>query len=185
MNRLLPSFLASLLALFLTQCATPPPAGEEDASTIAVGTFKDDRGVPPSYIGQIRGAAQTPVLKVETSIPVSQIVENAFGHTLAQRKMLAQPMKGQWLLQGAIREFSCDQFAKIGSTAEITISLTKSGEASPAFRKSYTAEDAMESLPGAESNPQLIKDLAAKTLQQLVDNALDDPELRQLLDARL
>ncbi|MBP7951149.1 MAG: hypothetical protein KA004_15975 [Verrucomicrobiales bacterium] len=187
-----PTFAAAALTVFLTGCSTHQASLEYDPrrapgltadgrGNVSVGVFKDARGVPDTYLGQIREAG--PVQKkLETSVPVARIVENTFGYGMQVRRMLGQQGTG-FLLSGTINEFSCDQFVRAGASADITVQLRGTRGNRVLFSKTYTAENTEATAKiGVLGDPQILKSLASRTLQQVVDKALDDPELRGITD---
>jgi uncharacterized lipoprotein YajG len=197
MNRLRHSIflLAAAASIFLAGCSTHRASLDYDpeqahglrpgsGATISVGSFADKRDLPDNYLGQIREAAGPLQKKIETNVPVSQIVGNTFAYGLQHRKMLSSGKGGKYVLGGIIREFSCDQVLRAGASAEIAVTLTAPGAEKPAFRKTYTAERSEATVKlGVLGDPQKLRDLASRTLQELVDKALDDPDLRQITDA--
>lgn len=148
---------------------------------VKAGIFRDNRGESETYLGQIREAG--PIGKtIETSIPVARIVGNTFGYALQTRGMLAGS-NPQWVISGDIQEFSCDQVIRAGATVDISVKLTRVGSRRPAFVKSFTAEK-VETTTAVSfmADPGHLRDLASRALQEAIDRALDDPELRKLTD---
>jgi uncharacterized lipoprotein YajG len=183
------ALLGSIAALF-TACGTttqsldysPDRAVGKRAGgrkNVSVGSFKDARNQADTYLGQVRQAGVA-VHKLDTSIPVSQIVENTFGYGLATRGMNGN---GAWRISGIIKEFSCDQVVRAGASAEITVLLHKVGDTQATFRKTYHAEESAATLKiGPTGDTQMLRELASEVLQRVVDKALDDAELRLLTD---
>jgi hypothetical protein len=156
------------------------------AKNVSVGGFRDARGVDsPTTLGQLRTAAGPMGTKIETNIPVSQIVENTFGYGIQIRGMEGKPGSSPWRISGIIKEFSCDQVIRAGAAAEITVLLHKDNADKAAFRKTYHAEKTEATTKiGPLGDTKFLKDIASDVLQQIVDRALDDPELRAMTDAR-
>lgn len=59
------------------------------ASPITVGSFIDQRGETPTWIGAVRGGYGNPLKKLETDQPVSTLVQSAFADGLKARGLLA------------------------------------------------------------------------------------------------
>ena len=78
-----------------------------------------------------------------------------------------------------MKEFSCDQVELAGCSVDLVVKLTKAGGTHPAFTKSFTAEKTAR--PSGGNAAKGLQRLAAETLQQAVDKALDDPEFRQVI----
>jgi hypothetical protein len=190
MNRLL---LGLLSLLYLTSCATenvpdpdlaapsnPKMRGLGDHN-VQVTTFKDTRGLPAGFLGQVKPAAANGAnaerRKIETDRPVSQIVAATFRKGLRLRDMNAAEQGAEWNLSGEVVEFSCNQVARAACTAEVRVRLTKAGSTIPAFTKSYTAEKTA----ATTRDDNELKNMAATTLEDLVTRALDDNALRAVM----
>lgn len=144
---------------------------------VALGEFKDSRGLPERLLGQIQGLPGGERKKIEASVPVSEIVATTFGEGLKTRGMAAIKKSPTWTLSGEIREFSCDQVALAGSSVDIVVKLTKKGMERASFTKSFTAE---KTAKAAGDGGRELQQLAADTLQEAVDRALMDAELIQV-----
>ena len=147
--------------------------------SVEIGGFKDSRGLPNNYLGSIRGSGAVPHQKVETDVMVSDIVAKTFGHGLRTRELVATSGAASWTLSGDVKEFSCDQVELAGCSVDLVVKLTKAGGTHPAFTKSFTAEKTAR--PSGGNAAKGLQRLAAETLQQAVDKALDDPEFRQVI----
>jgi uncharacterized lipoprotein YajG len=190
MNR----FLLALLSFsLLSSCATESQLEEETSSpdthhvrglgshNVKVGAFKDSRGVPANFLGQIKSADLTAEKqKIETSQAVAEIVASSFQKGLKLRDMQAGSKEAEWTVTGDILEFSCNQIARAGATVDIRVRLFKAGNTAPAFNKSFTSEKTSAAVSGNDA----IKSLAAATLEEVVNRALDDAELRQVIQER-
>jgi hypothetical protein len=188
------AFLCLALSLAsLTSCVTTKESldySEAAASglrkggkaNVTVSLFQDRRGMEPNYLGQVRPGGGLTFKKIETNIPVVDVVKNTFGYGLHIRGMAGQPGKSGWRIGGIIREFNCDQVVRSGSNVELLVMLYQPGAETPAFRKTYQAEKTETSLAIGDTN--LLKTLASSALQEVVDRALDDPELRAYTDRK-
>ena len=182
MNRLL---LALTPLIFCTSCAIDSNSKREEKRELAarqsveIGGFRDSRGLPNNYLGSIRGTGGAPNQKVETDVVVSDIVAKTFGHGLHSRDLVPQSGHAAWTLTGEVKEFACDQVELAGCSVDLVVKLTKAGSSHPAFNKSFTAEKTER--PSSGNAARGLQRLAAETLQQAVDKALDDPEFRQVI----
>lgn len=149
---------------------------------VTVSIFQDKRAMEPNYLGQVRPGGGISFKKIETNIPVSEVVANTFGYALHVRNMAAPAGKSGWRIGGVIREFNCDQVIRSGASIELSVLLYQPGAEIPVFRKSYHAEKSEANL--AIGDTAVLKGLASDVLQEVVDRALDDPELRQHTDKK-
>ncbi len=187
-------FLLALLSFsFLSSCASDGQFEEESSSpethhvrglgshNVKVGDFKDARGLPPNFLGQIKSAdPAAEKQKIETSQPVADIVGLSFQSGLKVRDMQADQKEAAWTVSGEIQEFSCNQIVRAGASVDIRVRLFKAGGTAPLFNKSFTSEKTSAAVRGNEA----IKSLAAAALEEVVNRALDDPELRQVIQER-
>ncbi len=185
------SLLALLGLSFLTSCASSDQFPAETSAPVThevhglgdhnvqVGEFKDARGgLPANFLGQIQPADSTSERqKIETSQTVEDIVTSTFRSGLQKRDMLASKNPAEWTLSGEITEFTCNQAVRAGATVDIRVRLTKTGSATAAFTHSFTAEQTAAVGPGN----QLLTGLAKRTLEEVVNRALDHLELRQVM----
>jgi hypothetical protein len=195
--RFLTVSLFLLPVLLLTSCGTVRESLDYDpsqavgmrsggAKNVSVGGFRDARGLDsPTTLGQIRTAGGPIGTKIETNIPVAQIVENTFGYGIQLRGMEGKPGSSPWRISGIIKEFTCDQVIRAGAAAEITVLLHKDNSDRASFRKTYHAEKTEATTKiGPMADTKFLKNIASDVLQQIVDRALDDPELRAITDGR-
>jgi hypothetical protein len=188
MNRL---FLGLLSILCISSCATDSQFEAETSSpethhvrglgnhNVMVGVFKDSRKLPPNFLGLITSANPgAERQKIETSQPVAEIVTAGFGAGLKVRDMQAQKKKAEWTITGEILEFSCNQASRAGATVDIRVRLFRAGSTTASFNKSFTSE---KTAAVAAGNNEALKGLAATALEDAVNRALDDSELRQIL----
>src|SRR6187399_1086506 len=56
---------------------------------IAVGRFADMRHENSYYLGEVRTPIGTPLERINSKVPVEEVVRNAFSHGLSARGMLA------------------------------------------------------------------------------------------------
>ncbi len=185
--------LAATCGLYLAGCASTgalPDAGGKPAGgagkrglgNVTVSVFRDARGLGAHHLGQVRTGTGISFNTVETSIPVNQLVAETFGSGLQARGMAGKPGTTGWRLGGVIKEFSCDQVVRSGANAEISVVLYQPGTTTPTFRKTYHAEKSEVSF--AIGDTGVLKNLATLVLQEIVDLALDDPELRLHTDRK-
>jgi hypothetical protein len=187
------AFFFVLLATELVACTTtrvginysPPaqmtaaPSSEADVS---VGRFSDDRGEPPNWLGAIRGGYGNPLKKLESDQPVSELVTQVFAAGLKARGLAAESSTAQYALTGSIKELDCSQFARKEANVQIQLVVHESKNGKQVFSNLYHASNvegsALTLSAGIFGSVEELRALMEKTLQQAVDQALDDPALR-------
>jgi hypothetical protein len=190
--------ICTLCAFNLVACSTtqvaltysPPPgavAAPQAQSLISVGRFSDDRGEPSNWLGAIRGGYGNPLKNLETNEPVSDLVSQAFAAGLKARGLAANSSGGRYLLSGSIKKLDCNQVARREANAELEVVVSESDGEKRVFSNLYRASNVEGSVlslaTGVFASVESLRVLAEKTLQQVVDQALDDPALRGVIRA--
>ena len=186
-------FLLLLCCFTLASCAgtslLPPETDTSDpmptsapkgSRLVTLGTFQDSRKLPANYLGMIHGPKGQPGIKLETSLPVTEIVARSFGHGLRSHGWASEDGPGYWTLTGEIREFTCDRFEKSGATVDIVVRLTKTGGTQPSFNKSYLVEKISPTAVDRAS----MQALADEALQQAVSTMMKDNEFIQVVSGK-
>jgi len=156
---------------------------DNSGAAASVGTFLDQRGETPTWIGAVRGGYGNPLKTLETDKPVSTLVQNAFSDGLKERGLLATG-PGAYQISGVIKKLDCSQYVRREAHAIIDVSVfDPSGK--QVFTQSYTADELQGSLMalnvGVFGNVDTLRLLAEKTLDEVVDKALDDTALRNAI----
>lgn len=149
-------------------------------SPVAVGSFIDQRGETPTWIGAVRGGYGNPLKKLETDKPVSTLVQRAFADGLKERGLLATG-PGAYQISGVIKKLDCSQYVRREAHAIIDVTVfDPSGR--QVFSRTYTADELEGSLMafnvGVFGSVDTLRALAEKALDEVVDKALDDTALR-------
>lgn len=188
--KFLRTFSALGAAVVLCSCGTTPVSLDYQPSLsykipgprkISAGRFIDRRDESPYYLGTVRTPIGTPLEKINTRIPVQEVVRNAFAHGLSSRGMLAG--KGApYVLAGEVIELSCDQVVRPAAYAKIRVNLIRASSGQVVFSRVYGGERENSAyLPGSGSPVPALRELASRALQDAVDHALDDTALRARL----
>jgi len=182
-----------LAVLFLSACtstnsvnlaykssATAVPK-TQDAPTITVGNFVDERGETATWFGAIRGGYGNPLKKLEAAPSVSAAVQSAFKDGLQARGLLSPTNDGSYQLSGVIKAFDCSQYVRREAHARIEVHISdKAGK--QVFSQTYTADELDGSLlamnVGIFASVETLRALAEKSLTEVVDKSLDDTALR-------
>jgi len=198
------SLVAAAAIVFLSGCMsdiihpTPKTAKVElkyetpkDVATVpgsppvSVGTFTDQRGESPTWIGAIRNGYGSPVTNIELNEPAATRLQVFFADGLRARGFAVSDTGAPTQVSGIIRKLDCNQLATRDVKVEIEVNVTKPPSGVPTFTRIYSANNTEGSLLSGyswgDSSVQALRTLTEKTLRQVVDKALDDPQLRSAL----
>ncbi len=159
------------------------PSQVQHATT--VGHFEDNREDPSNWLGAIRDGTGIPIKNLETSGPVNVAVARVFSAALRARGMFAEDSSGRFVLSGTITKLDCGQYARREANVDLQVIITERASGRQVFSKRFKAENVDGSLitlkKGFFGSIEELRLLTQKTLQQVIDSALDDPELQQAL----
>lgn len=163
------------------QAARAGPAIESPAP-VAVGVFKDQRGEPETWIGAIRGGFGNPLKTIETSQPVSQLVQAAMAEGLKSRGV-STGGGGLRQVSGTVTKLFCNQLAVREATVEIVLNVTDPTGSRTVFSRTFSATNTENAglSSGVFASPEDLRALTERTLRQVIDSALDDAEFRAAL----
>lgn len=189
-SRSLFALAGAFFALGLSACTTSTsvvsldyvPSGQmvRGAPDFAVGQFKDKRGEHPQVLGHVRLPVGPAVDTVQTRLPVSDIVRNAFAHGLEARGMLSQTPRPRFLLKGDIQDLRAQLLVHPYGYARIRVNVVDQASGSVVYSKVYEAERQSNAYrPGSGSPVPALRELTSRALQEAVDRALDDPAMRE------
>lgn len=149
----------------------------------AVGHFKDRRKLPPQVLGYVRLPLGPAVDTVQTRLPISDVVRNAFAHGLEARGMLSNNPGGRFMIKGDILDLRAQLLVHPYGYAKIRVTVVDTNNNSVVFTRVYEAERQSNAYrPGSGSPVPLLRELTSRALQEAVDRALDDPSMRQRLN---
>lgn len=185
--------LAALLAGALSACGTTsgglgyaPPAQLNRASAgaqpVAVARFSDGRDEKTNWLGVIRGGFGNHLKTLESDRPPVELVQTAFADGLRARGVRADA--GGLQLVGTVRKLYCDQV--IRREANVIVDLAVRGaDGRETFSRSYAVDLIEGSVLAADTgifaSTENLRLLLERALREVVDKALDDPELRAAL----
>lgn len=186
-------FALSAAVLSLSACSNSsvisldyiPQPGQMVRGTpdFSVGQFKDKRGVQAQTLGHVRMPIGPAVDTLQTRLPVSEIVSNAFAYGLEARGMLASSSKGRYVLKGDIQDLRSQLLVHPYGYARIRVNVVESATGSVVYSKVYEGERQSNAYrPGSGSPVPILRELTSRALQEAVDRALDDPIMRQRLN---
>ncbi len=193
MKRLL-SFAPVLAAFALAACSTtsqvsldyvPGPGHiKPGRPEFATRLFNDQRDLGPMDLGTVRTQIGTPLEYVQTRVPVNEVVTNAFGHGLQARGMLTRPRAARYVITGDIMDLYCQMLVRPYGYARIRITVLDAASGRIIHSHVYSGERGSGMyVPGSGSPVPLLRDLVSGALQEAVDRALDDGNLRRKLNS--
>ncbi len=186
MNRLRFLLLAALLPL--AACTTTsqvsldyvPATGQmrPGPAEFSVREFSDQRGMEPMLLGTVRTQVGTPIERVQTRVPVGQVVTNAFAYGLEARGMLANGAS-RYVITGEVQELYLQMLVRPYARAKVRVTVLDSSSGQIVHSEIFQGDrQGPAYVPGSGSPVPLLRDLASGALQDAVDRALDDPVLR-------
>lgn len=184
--------VAAATLVLLAGCGTtavglkyaPPAAVQRVATavTVQVGSFADQRGEPPTWLGAIRGGFGNPLKNLESERPVVELVGEAFADALKAR---GNTVGGGGLqLSGVVRKLDCNQIVRREANVEIEVTV-KGADGRVRLNKTYAASRLDGSLvtmsAGVFASVDDLRVTLELALREAVDKALDDPAMRDAL----
>jgi len=152
---------------------------------VSAGTFSDQRGESATWIGAIRNGYGSPVTNIELNEPAATLVQVSVADGLRARGFAVSDAGAPTQVSGIIRKLDCNQLASRDVKIEIEVDVTRPPSGVPTFSRIYSANNTEGSLfsgySWGDSAVQALRTLTEKTLRQVVDKALDDPQLRNAL----
>ena len=151
----------------------------------AVGQFLNMRREGPFYLGTVRMPLGAPVENVTTRTPIEQIVSNAFAHALDARGMLNTGSGVKYVITGEVLDLYCQQIVHPYGYARLRVNVVRAGSGEVVYSRVYTGERQSTAYrPGSGSPVPLLRELTSRALQDAVDAALDDREMRARIGNR-
>lgn len=192
MKSLLPTALAVLAVFSLGSCASTsnlslsyvPGKGQmlPGSPEFTTRQFTDLRGTGPYDLGDIRRQIGMPLEHLRTRVPIAGIVTNAFGYALQGRGMLTAPSTARYIITGEVLDLHAKNQGRPYAYARLRVNVLAAGSGQILFSKIFEGQrQAAAFLPGSGSPVSAIRDLTSGALQDVVDRALDNGELRSRL----
>jgi hypothetical protein len=184
------AILGAAACLSLSSCANStvisldyvPQPGQMLRGTpdFAVGQFKDKRGENAQTLGHVRLPIGPKVDTIQTRLPISDVVRNAFGYALESRGMLATEVRGRFIISGEIQDLRSQLLVHPYGYARIRVNVIEAASGRVIYTKVYEGERQSSAFrPGSGSPVPILRDLTSRALQEAVDRALDDTHMRQ------
>ncbi|MEZ5387247.1 MAG: hypothetical protein R3F13_17190 [Prosthecobacter sp.] len=185
-------FLATAALLGFSACSNTsvvtlsyvPRAGRVVQGTpeFAVGAFRDLRRVPPQQLGTVRLPVGPKVDTIQTRVPVSNIVSNAFAYALEVRGMNAADKQAKYRVTGDVIDLRSQLLVHPYGYARLRVNIVDAASGQTVFTRIYEGERQSTAYrPGSGSPVPILQELTSRALQDAVDKALDDQLMRQRL----
>jgi hypothetical protein len=178
------------LAVILNSCQTyQVPITYADPATVIpgprrvdLGRFVDARDGRGTTLGSIKNEVGIPIKTLTTRKPVAELVHNAVGYGLKARGMLVDKGRGRYIISGKIIEFYAHQLVSQEAGCAIRFEMYRKGTTKPVFAKTYKAQRNRHTPKVSYfGNVDELADVSSAALQDVIDQALDDPALRRTL----
>ena len=155
------------------------------AVSVTAGKFIDHRGGDDKeWIGAIRNGWGIPAKNVDVAPSVAVAVQESFAAALQARGF---PTSGgtAYRISGVIKRLDANQLVRLESNVEIEVNVVKVSTGQEVFSRTYSAHNLEGSLLSLHTSyfgsEQKLRALAQKTLDQVVNQALDDTDLRDAI----
>lgn len=161
-----------------------PQAGRvvRGAPDFTVAAFRDLRRVPPQVIGSVRLPVGPKVDTIQTRVPVSNVVANAFAYALEVRGMNAAENQARYRITGDVLDLRAQLLVHPYGYARLRVNIMEVASGRIIFSQTYQGERQSSAYrPGSGSPVPILQELTSRALQDAVDRAMDDPAMRQSL----
>ena len=147
-----------------------------------VGAFANKRGLDSRYLGTVKLPLGVPIEHVNSTAPVEAVVANAFAHALRNRGMLTDSDKARFLITGDVLDLHAELLVHPYASAKVRMNVVEVGSGRVLFSNVYSAERQSAAYrPGSGSPIPILQELTSRALQDAVDHATDDPDMRSKL----
>ena len=178
------------LAVLLNACETyqvpityaDPATIQPGPRTVDLGRFIDDRDEKGTALGSIKNEVGIPVKTLTTRKPIPELVHNAVGYGLKARGMLVDKGEGRIVIGARVKEYYVHQLASQEAGCKIQFEYFRRGDPRPIMVKTYRSQRNHRTPKVSYfGDVDEVADLASAALNDVIDQALDDPDFRRLL----
>ncbi|HPF24078.1 MAG TPA: YajG family lipoprotein [Hyphomonas sp.] len=181
---ILVSACASTRPIELQYMAPAQSANFESANAISLGNVADERGNGANWIGAIRGGYGNPLKVLETDKPVKDIVADLVSEGLEARGV-TNAYQAPYRLDVTIVRFESSQYVRREAHAQLKGDVVNTETGEVVYTGLGTADNVNGSVlamnTGIFADPEELRSIANQTLQQAIDELLDDPKLHDAL----
>ncbi|MBK8091619.1 MAG: hypothetical protein IPK32_06440 [Verrucomicrobiaceae bacterium] len=149
----------------------------------ALGAFANRRGIDSRILGRVRSMAGVPG-SVHTAVPLEQMTANAFAYALKSRKMLTRRANARYLITGDVLTFDAGLITRPFAHVRVRMNVLEIQSGRVVFTKIYQSDRGNAFQRGHIPPVQEVREIASRALQDVVDDAVDDPEFRSRLQMR-
>jgi hypothetical protein len=182
-------------ALLLTGCSSTAVslkyegtrASESGSRTpiVRVDEFADERGTDPRWLGAVRGGLGNALKTLRLDASAQEVVCDDFVQALAARGLLDERPAARYSLTGIITKLDCSQYVRREAHASITLTLTETVTGKVVMSRTFRRDDAQDNPNlldvGIFASTDDLRAVAAQTLRQTVDDALDSAEFKHAI----
>lgn len=148
-------------------------------------SFVDRRDMGTHHLGTVRTQIGTPLEHIQTRVPVADVVTNAFGYGLQGRGMLSARSAARYIVTGEVLDLHCQLLVHPYGYAKIQVSIVEAASGRIIHTGTYEGERQSKAyIPGSGTPVPMLQDLTSGALQDAVDRALDDPNMRARVSQR-
>jgi len=154
------------------------------ANSVKILSVSDGRKHGSHWLGSIRGLFGNPLKTLNTQVPVKDVVENAFTSALKARGLLA-PTSGDFGMTVVINQFDCNQYRRREAHVRLHVSIVEFASGQQIYDKDIRIDKVTGNLitfdAGIFADVEDLRKVANQALQEAIDEALDDPQLKENL----
>jgi uncharacterized lipoprotein YajG len=177
----------AIAAFLISGCSTNPVTLSYDPAlvpakqttslpVVEVNSVTDWRENTSNRIGAIRGGYGNPLKKLTTTVPVKDVVREAFTEGLRARGLLAEGHKGSYGLNIDVKRLDSSQLVRREAHSKFDISVIETVSGKQIY--SRTAEDNRSDEggngAGILASVDDLRKITNESLQAAIDQALDD-----------
>jgi uncharacterized lipoprotein YajG len=156
------------------------------ANSVKILSVSDGRKHGPHWLGAIRGPFGSPLKTLNTAVPVKDVVENAFTTALKARGLLAST-GGAYGMEVVINQLDSNQLVRREAHVRLHVSMVEFASG----QQIYVADIRIDKVSGSLitfdasvfADVEDLRKVANQALQEAIDQALDDPQLKETLMA--
>jgi hypothetical protein len=182
------SLLLTLTGCFSSQITLdyqPRPGMHVTGKPVATaGRFYDARGTGPFFIGHVDPSLSSAQETLFLRVPAEEAVRNAVLHALESRNLLKET-GAAFYIAGEVEELNCRMSSRPTASARVRVHVLDARTDRILFARTYGARrHAASWQPGFYDPVPVLRELASRALQDVIDQALDDPALRRVMRER-
>jgi hypothetical protein len=152
---------------------------------VRVDKFVDERGTDPRWLGAVRGGYGNALKTLLLDASAQEVVHDDFAQALAARGLLDERAAARYSLTGIIAKLDCSQYVRREAHANFVLTLTETASGKVVMSRSFRRDDVQDQLnlldTGIFASTDDLRAVAAQTLHQTIDDALDSAEFKRAI----